>query len=163
MNIFNILLLKKDTKILEKDINNLKIDQYAEIGKLVKDARIKLNLSLEDLSEISKIPSSTINAIENNIKEHRPSFPFLRSILLKLEECLYLKKNILIVLADKRKYLLKKNFKKNYLISRFDLINSWKGSVLYLSILLFSLFILNRYFILNINVIEIKTIEEKII
>ena len=45
--------------------NNAEInDPYIEIGNLTKEARIAKNLSIDDLSDLSKIPNSTILAIE---------------------------------------------------------------------------------------------------
>ena len=136
-------------------------DRYSEIGKLVKEARIKNNLSVKDLSIISKIPESSINSIENNIKNLRPGDPFIRSILFKLEKSLYLKNNTLVGLRIKDTNTFDKN-KNNFLIRKVDFLNSWQGIVFYFLFLIFILFILNRYFISNINVIEIQIIEEKI-
>jgi len=56
-----------------------------------------------------------------------------------------------------------KKEKKDFLINKFDLINTWQGSLLYFFILVLTLFILKRHFILNVNVIEIQNIENKII
>ena len=67
-------------------------DQYGEIARLVKEARIKQNLTIRDLSMISKIPEQTIISIENNNEKSIPKYPYIRSILIKLEECLALKK-----------------------------------------------------------------------
>ena len=74
------------------DFNHQLFDQYAEIAKLVKEARIKQNLTIKELSLISKIPEQTINSIENNNEKTRPKYPFIRSVVIKLEECLDLKK-----------------------------------------------------------------------
>ena len=82
-----------------KVFNNEVVDNYKEIAKLVKEARIQQKLTIQQLSIISKIPETTINSIENNKKNIRPKFPFIRSILIKLEECLILKKNTLVKLA----------------------------------------------------------------
>ena len=133
-----------------------------EIAKLVKEARIQQNLTIKELSYISKIPERIINSIENNNKSTKPEYPFIRSILIKLEECLALKKNTLLNLAVKEKKILKKPG-KDFLFRKFDLINTWQGSLLYFFILVLTIFILKRYFILNINVIEIQNIENKII
>ena len=110
---------------------------------------------------MSKIPESTINSIENNIKDLRPQYPFIRSILLKLEKCLSLETNTLLVYAVRDLNTFKKS-KNNYIIRKFDFLDSWQGSTIYFVFLILSLFILNRYFISNINIIEIKVIEEKI-
>ena len=138
------------------------VDQSLEIAKLVKEARIHQNLSIQELSIISKIPEQTINSIENNNKKNRPKYPFIRSILIKLEECLVLKKNTLLKLAVRERKILKKEG-KDFLFRKFDLLNTWQGSLLYFFILVLTIFILKRYFILNVNVIEIQNIENQII
>ena len=149
-------------KKIEKNkiLNYEKVDNYREIAKLVKEARIQQNLTIKELSRISKIPEQTINSIENNKKNIRPKFPFIRSILIKLEECLILKKNTLVKLAIRDIENFKRE-KPNILLRRFDLINTWQGSLLYFFILIFTIFILKRYFILNVNIIEIQNIENK--
>ncbi len=162
MNILkNIFLLKK---IPENNnaFNHAIVDQYIEIAKLVKEARIQQNLSIRELSLISKIPEQTIISIENNNKKVRPKDPFIRSILIKLEECLVLKKNTLVKLAIRKRETFKKE-KKNFLVGKLDLINTWQGSLLYFFILVLTIFILKRYFVLNVNVIEIQNIENKVI
>ena len=138
------------------------IDHDSEIAKLVKESRIQKNLTIQELSRISKIPEQTISSIENNNKNIRPEYPFIRSILIKLEECLELKNNSLVNLASREKDTFKKE-KKDFLLSKFDLINTWQGNILYFFILVLSIFILKRYFILNVNVIEIQNIENQII
>ena len=137
-------------------------DQYIEIAKLVKEARIQKNITIKELSIISKIPERTIISIENNNKNIRPKYPFIRSILIKLEECLGLKNNTLEKLSIREGETSKKE-KNDFIVNKFDLINTWQGSLLYFFILIFSVFILKRYFILNVNVIEIQNIENKII
>ena len=96
MNILkNIFVLKKNHDN-NKGFSHEVVDQYQEIAKLVKEARIKQNLTIQELSLISKIPAQTINSIENNKKNIRPKYPFIRSILIKLEDCLVLEKNALV-------------------------------------------------------------------
>jgi len=146
----------ENNKILNYEL----VDNYSEIAKLVKEARIKQNLTIQELSRISKIPEQTINSIENNTKNSRPKFPFIRSILIKLEECLILKKNTLVKLATKERENFKKE-KTNFLIGKFDLINTWQGTLFYFFILIITVFILKRYFILNVHIIEIQNIENK--
>ena len=162
MNILkNLFLFNKKTEN-NKCLNTGVVDKYIEIAKLVKEARIQQNLTIQDLSRITKIPEKTINSIENNNKFIRPKYPFIRSILIKLEECLVLKKNTLLKLAIRERETLQKE-KKDFLINKFDILNTWQGSLLYFFILVLTLFVLKRYFILNVNVIEIQNIEKKII
>ena len=160
MKIFNINFTKNKKIIIEENDQRKEYDQYGEIGKLVKEARIQNNLSIEELSDISKIPESSINSIENNIKEFRPRDPFLRSILLKLEKCLSLENNTLVGLEIRETNTFEKN-KNKIILRKFDFLNSWQGSFFYFLFLILILFFLNRYFISNINIIEIQIIEEK--
>ena len=162
MNILKNLFLFNKKSEKNKDLSHELVDQYLEIAKLVKEARIQQNLTIKELSCISKIPEQTINSIENNNKNIRPKYPLIRSILIKLEDCLVLKKNTLVKLATRERETYKKE-KKDFLVSKFDIINTWQGSLLYFFILVLTIFILKRYFILNVNVIEIQNIEQKII
>jgi cytoskeletal protein RodZ len=157
----NLFLFHKKAKIKD-DLNHIVFDHFGEIAKLVKEARIRQNLTIEELSLISKIPERIIFSIENNNKNIRPKYPFIRSILIKLEECLLLKKNTLVNLAIREVKNYKKE-KKDFLINKFDIINTWQGSLFYFFLLVLTIFILKRYFISSINIIEIQNIENKII
>jgi len=162
MNILKNLFLFNKNPENNRDFSNKVVDHYEEISKIVKEARIQQNLSIKELSKISKIPEQTINSIENNIANIRPKYPFIRSILIKLEECLVLKKNTLLSLAVKERKISKKKG-KDFMFRKFDLINTWQGSLLYFFILVLTIFILKRYFVLSVNVIEIQNIENQII
>ena len=157
-NLFSINKKSENIKVLHQD----RLVQYSEIAKLVKEARLQKNLTIQELSRISRIPERTINSIENNNQNIIPKFPFLRSILIKLEECLFLKKNTLVKLAINDKEKSEKE-KKEFILTKFDLINTWQGTLLYFLILILTVFILKRFFILNVNVIEIQNIENQII
>ena len=152
--------------LLNKKVSNEKkssqgvFDHYGEIAKLVKEARIQQNLTIQELSRISKIPEQAIISIENNNEKSIPKYPFIRSILIKLEECLALKKNKLVNLSKEEAENFK-NEKQNFVVSKFDLLNTWQGTLLYFFILILSIFILKRYFVLNVNIIEIQSIENK--
>ena len=162
MNILkNLFLFNKKSEKINEFSPGL-VDQSLEIAKLVKEARIQQNLTIKELSYISKIPERIIKSIENNNKNIRPDYPFIRSILIKLEECLVLKKNTLLNLAVKERKILKKKG-KDFMFRKFDLINTWQGSLLYFFILVVIIFILKRYFILNVNVIEIQNIENQMV
>ncbi len=162
MNILkNLLLLNKKVEN-KKELNQEGFDQFGEIAKLVKEARIQKKLTIQELSLISKIPEQTIISIENNNENIRPKYPFIRSILIKLEECLVLRKNTLLELAIIERETFKKE-KKDFLLSKFDILNTWQGILLYFFILVLTIFFLKRYFVLNINIIEIQNIEKKII
>jgi len=162
MNIFKNLFLFKKKSVNNNEVKIRLVDQYGEIARLVKEARMQKNITIKELSRISKIPEQTIISIENNNKKFRPKYPFIRSILIKLEECLGLKKNTLKKLIIREVETSNKE-KNNFFVNKFDLINTWQGSLLYFFILIFTLFILKRYFILNVNIIEIQNIENQMV
>ncbi len=162
MNMFKKLFLFNKKTENNKVLDNGVVDQYKEIAKLVKEARIQQNITIKELSHISKIPEKTINSIENNNNNIRPKYPFIRSILIKIEECLGFKKNTLVKLAIREREIFKKE-KRDFLVNKIDLINTWQGSLLYFFLLVLTIFILKKYFISNVNVIEIQNIENKII
>ena len=161
MKKFKNPFFKKKRIIKNKTSHNHLDDEYIVIGKLVKEARIKKNISIEELSRISMLPEYIISSIENNIANIRPKYPFIRSILLKLEECLILEQNTLTDLIKKEKKNSKKE-KKEFIVRKFDFINTWEGTVIYFLMLILTIFILKKYFFLNVNYIEIQNIEEKI-
>ena len=162
MNILKNLLLFSKKNENNKIFNQDETEQYSKIATLVKEARIQRELTIQELSILSKIPEQVINSIEKNDKNIRPKYPFIRSILIKLEECLFLKKNTLIKLATRESESFEKG-KEDFLVTKFDLINTWQGTILYFFILVLTIFILKRYFVLNVNIIEIQNIENKII
>ena len=161
MNILKNLFLPKKKSENNKISSPGLVDKYIEIADLVKEARIQQNLTVKELSYISKIPERVIISIENNNKNIMPEYPFIRSILIKLEECLVLKKGTLLKLAVRERKILKKE-RKDIMFRKFDLINTWQGSLLYFFILVSTIFILKRYFVINVNVIEIQNIENQI-
>ncbi len=151
---------KKFEKLKIKKKRNIVADPYINIGNIIKESRVKKNLSIEDLSTLSKIPTSTILGLENNVKESIPQYPFTKSILLKLEEYLCLEKFKLVKLIQADNLPTNKRTKRNFTFNKIDLFNSWQGGVIYLFLIVFSIFVLNSYF-LNNRVIEFKYIENK--
>ena len=158
--IMRFLNFNKNSNVKTNNNSDI-IDPYIEIGNLTKEARIANNLSIDDLSDLSKIPNSTILAIEKNNKSSLPKYPFNRSILLKLEECLSIKNNQLIKLANQGRKPIKKISKTKILINKINVLNSWQGNLIYFFILLISIFILNSVY-LNSRIIEFKYIEKNI-
>ena len=154
-----LFCFQKFEKFKIKNNRDIIVDPYISIGNIIKESRVKKNLSIEDLSFLSKIPISTILGIENNVKELIPPYPFIRSILLKLEECLSLEKFKLIKLIQKDYIPINKRIKRNFTFTKIDLFNSWQGNFIYLFLIVISIFVLNSYY-LNNRVIEFKYIEK---
>ena len=67
MNIFKNLFYFKEDSENNIDFSNKVLDHYEEISKIVKEARIKQNITIKELSYISKIPERIIISIENNL------------------------------------------------------------------------------------------------
>ena len=88
-----------------------------------------------------------------------PKYPFTRSILLKLEECLSLDKFKLTKLIQNEYITTDKRKKINFTFTKIDLFNSWQGSFIYLFVIIISIFVLNSYY-LNNRVIEFKYLEK---
>ncbi len=161
MKIFENLFLKNNQKSENPENTKQFDDGFVEIGRSLKEARIKKNFTIEELSGLSRIPEHIIESIENNIENIRPKNPFIRSILFKLEECLSLRKNALVGLLAVRTKSSKFDERK-FIVRNFDFINSWEGIIFYFLVLIFSIFVLKRYIFFNMNIIEIQNIEEKI-
>ena len=125
MNILKNLFFFNKKVENEKGLNQESFDRYGEIAKLIKEARNQQNLTIQELSFISKIPETIIISIENNIENTRPKYPFIRSILIKLEECLALKRNTLVELSIRKR----ENFnqvKKDFVFRNFDILNTFQ-------------------------------------
>ena len=157
----DLFLRNKQKTEIKKESNDL-VTQYEVIGRLLREARIQKNLSIQELSRISKIPEYTIRSIENNIDNVRPKFPFIRSILSKLEDCLSLKKDSLVGLLIKESNSLLGREKRKFILRKFDFFNTFQGSLLYFLILISIIFTLKRYFFSEVTIIEIQNVEEKI-
>ena len=77
-----------------------------------------------------------------------------------MEECLILEQNTLTDLIKKKIKI--QDRKKEFIVKKFDFINTWEGTVIYFLMLILTIFFLKKYFFLNVNYIEIQNIEEKI-
>tara|TARA_B100000161_G_C33532729_1_gene406906 strand:- start:611 stop:1123 length:513 start_codon:yes stop_codon:yes gene_type:complete len=167
MKLLKNFFLRKNPKVHDEVSTNgmssidKTFDQYDKISKLLKEARIQKNLTIEELSNMTKIPEYTLNSIENNIEQTRPKYPFIRSILLKLEVCLSLRKNTLVGLLKRDIKNIRRD-KRKFIIRKFDFLNTWEGVLIYFLILILNLFILKRYFLLNEPIIDLKSVQEKI-
>ena len=159
MKLFKYFFLENKQNLYNEKYINQVSDKYQEIGKLVKETNLNTIYLLKNYLEY-KDPENTIHSIENNIE--KIDLKVLYKInFIKIRECLSLSKNCLTGLLIKE-IKLPSNDKKNYIVKKFDFINTWVGSVLYFLILLLSVFILKRYFLSDVSIIEIQNIEQKI-
>ena len=74
MKIFKNLFLKnKKIEIEGRQTHNYYLNQFSEIGKLVKEARIKKNISVNELSKISKILLKLLSSVDIVSRNSTPS------------------------------------------------------------------------------------------
>ena len=86
----------------------------------------------------------------------------MRVSLVKMPKILFGKTLIKTIGKISNKYpITSRKDDNNYIIRKFDFINSWQGSILYFLFLILTLFLINRYYISNIKIIDFQIIEEK--
>ncbi len=124
-----------------------------------KSQREKLGISLEDLSNKTKISKNVLIAIENGWKKYLPERTYLISMLKILEIELDLERGSLNnLLAQKVNNNSISSFNLNFI--NIDFLNSWIGSVLYLIFMFLSILALNsqQKYLLKINSVSTEPI-----
>ena len=155
------LLIKKSSSGLSDE--PFSDNDFNEAINLFKAQRKKYGISLEQLSNETKISRNVLLAIENGWKKYLPEKTYLNSMIKSLETNLNLERGSLNALS------VQKNSDHN--ISRFkfnfiniDFLNSWFGSFLYIILMLLSILVLNsqlRYLIKTNSVSTEPIIIEK--
>ena len=139
------------------EISNLKDNpdpdyEFLQAINLFKTQREKIGVSLEELSNKTKISRNVLIAIENGWKKYLPETTYLSSMLKILEIEINLEKGSLNgLLAKKTINKSLSNFKFNFI--NIDFLNSWLGSLLYFIFMLSSILALNiqQKYLLKIN------------
>ena len=127
-------------------------DEFKQAINLFKSQRVKLQISLEVLSNKTRISKNVLIAIENGWEKYIPETTYLNSMIKRLEIELNLE------IGSLNGLLRTKVNKKNKKISKIkfiniDFLNSWFGSLLYFIIMLLSVLALNIQlkYLLKIN------------
>ena len=126
--------------------------EFLKAISLFKSQRKKLGISLEELSNKTKISRNVLIGIENGWKKYLPETTYLISMLKILEHELDLESGSLNgLLLPKIINNNLSNFKFN--VINIDFLNSWIGSLLYLIFMLLSILALNsqQKYLLKIN------------
>ena len=129
------------------EISNLKDKpdpdfEFLQATNLFKTQREKLGVSLEALSNKTKISKNVLIAIENGWKKYLPERTYLISMLKILEIELDLERGSLNnLLAQKVDNTSLPSFNLNFI--NIDFLNSWIGSLLYLIFMFLSILALN--------------------
>jgi cytoskeletal protein RodZ len=141
---------------------NDKQDTNEEISKTIKifkSQREKLEISLEELSNKTKISRNVLIAIENGWEKYLPEYTYLITMLKILEIELNLERGSLNgLLAKKTMNNSLSKFKFNFI--NIDFLNSWTGSLLYFIIMLFSILAINsqQKYLLKIHSISTEPV-----
>ena len=133
-------------------------NEFFKAINLFTSAREKLGISLEELSNKTKISRTVLVAISNGRKKYLPEKTYLISMLKTIE----IELNLEIGSLDG---ILPKNNNNNNSLSKFkiiniDFLNSWVGSFLYLICMFLSILALNRQhrYLLQLNSISTEPI-----
>ena len=118
----------------------------------------------DEIEDFCKTEGINTNIVEISIKKYKrlPCHELIRSNFLNRKTFPSLFKIFLSLTANFNNVFFFKAKHSSNLIN-IDLINTWQGSLLYFFILVLTIFILKRYFILNVNVIEIQNIENQMV
>ena len=166
MIIFEFMAFNFYLKKTLSDFSDLKENtdpdyEFSKAINLFKSQRKKLSISLEDLSNNTKISRNVLIAIENGWKEYLPEKTYLISMLKSLELKLNLERgslNGLLIQKDSINNNVSR-FKLNFI--NIDFLNSWIGSLLYFIIMLLSILALNsqQKYLIKINSISTEPIK----
>jgi len=152
---------KRNLSSLLKDNNNAdeSTDLIEEAGAIIKSKRRELGMSKYDLAERTLITPYVIEAIENGWIEKLPEKTYLATMLNRLEEELNITENRLTN-SIKKNSKVDRNTRKSFIPS-IDIFYSWKGNIIYIVLMLTTLFSLNyshrKYLSMNgISLVEMN-------
>ena len=158
----NIMIIPFKKPLSETSSMNDKQDTNEEISKTIKifkSQREKLGISLEELSNKTKISRNVLIAIENGWEKYLPEYTYLITMLKILEIELNLERGSLNgLLAQETMNNSLSKFKFNFI--NIDFLNSWIGSFLYFIIMMLSILALNsqQKYLLKINSISTEPV-----
>ena len=130
---------KDSTSSKDKDNSDY---EFLKAINLFKAQREKLGISLEELSNKTKISRNVLKGIENGWEKYLPEKTYLVSMLKTIEIELKLERGSLNVLLEEK--IVNNSLSKfKFEFINIDFLNSWIGSLLYLSFMLLSILALN--------------------
>ena len=126
--------------------------EFSKAINLFNTQREKLGISLEELSNKTKISTNVLKAIENGWEKYLPEKTYLVSMLKIIEIELNLERGSLNGLLEK-KIISNSLSKFKFEFINIDFLNSWVGSLLYLLFMFISILALNsqQKYLLKIN------------
>ena len=153
----NFPIKKSSSGLSDEPISD---NDFNDAINLFKAQRKKSGISLEQLSNETKISRNVLIAIENGWKKYLPEKTYLISMIKSLELNLNLEKGSLNGLSIQKDSINNvSRFKFNFI--NIDFLNSWIGSLLYFIIMLLSILALNsqQKYLIKINSISTEPIK----
>ena len=133
---------------------------FLEACLAIKSKREEFGISLQELSSRTKISNFVLQAIENGCESKLPERTFLKQMLLKIESELALSPNTLSNILNHSKSHKKERPIKTFTLAtlKIDFFRSWEGNIIYIMLMLISIFLLNKQqiYLTTINSITIS-------
>tara|TARA_B100000579_G_C22568638_1_gene727826 strand:+ start:116 stop:649 length:534 start_codon:yes stop_codon:yes gene_type:complete len=155
----NFPFKKSSSDLSNEKVNDVPDNNFPEAINLFKTQRKKAGISLEQLSNETKISRNVLIAIENGWKEYLPETTYLNSMIKSLEIKLNLERGSLDGLkARQDDHTKTAGFKFNFI--SIDFLNNWIGSLLYIIFMLLSILCLNsqQKYLIKMNSISTEPI-----
>ena len=148
----NFHFKKISSGLSEEQNKRLSENDFVEATNLFKTQRKNAGISLEQLSNETKISRNVLIAIENGWEKYLPETTYLNSMVKSLEIKLNLEIGSLDGLLT-RKDKVKKISRFEFNFINIDFLNNWIGSLLYIVFMLSSILVLNsqQRYLLKIN------------
>tara|TARA_Y100001968_G_scaffold140982_1_gene128947 strand:- start:338 stop:865 length:528 start_codon:yes stop_codon:yes gene_type:complete len=133
---------------------------FSKAINLFTSQRKKLEISLEELSNKTKISRNVLLAIENGWKNYLPEKTYLISMLKILEIELNLEKGSLNGLLE-QKIIINNLSEFKFKFINIDFLGNWIGSLLYFVFMILSILALNsqQKYLLKINSLSTEPIQ----
>ena len=152
--------LIKFTKKVNKDKSNREtlIKKLNEIGNVMRNRRLELNMSKKELSDLTRISLAVIKALEDGDYNSIPGRPFIKSILSKIEKEIKLEKGLLLEKLVDKNDIYSMNTSGSNINKNYVLFKQYFGNFTYIFFMLLTILILNK---LNLsrNTIEYRYME----
>ena len=155
----NFYFKKSSSEFSQEQDQPFSENDFSEAINLFKAERKKSGISLEQLSNETKISKNVLISIENGWKKYLPEKTYLISMIKSIETKFNLEKGSLNgLLAQKDSIDNISRFKFNFI--NIDFLNSWFGSLLYFIFMLSSILALNiqQKYLLKTNSISTEPV-----
>ena len=155
----NLPFKKSSSGLSDKPDKSFSDNDFNEAIDLFKNQRKKAEISLEQLSNETKISRNVLIAIENGWKKYLPEKTYLVSMIKSIEVKLNLERGSLNGLSTGKGRMNNiSRFKFNFI--NIDFLNSWIGSLLYILFMLLSILALNsqQRYLIKINSVSTEPI-----